>query len=36
MAAESDAAFALIQPYPADEMVIHQSGEGLRSDQGAR
>jgi len=29
---DADAAFALIQPFPATEMVIHQSGEGLKSD----
>jgi len=28
------AAFALIRPFPAEEMVIHQSGEGLKSDMG--
>ncbi|MEI4234971.1 hypothetical protein [Roseovarius sp. D22-M7] len=27
-----DEAFALIRPVPADRMVIHQSGEGLKSD----
>jgi len=27
-----DEAFALIRPFPADRMVIHQSGEGLKSD----
>lgn len=27
-----DEAFALIKPFPADCMVIHQSGEGLKSD----
>lgn len=27
-----DDARALLRPYPADDMVIHQSGEGLRSD----
>jgi putative SOS response-associated peptidase YedK len=32
---ESEAAFDLIQPYPANDMVIHQSGEGLKSDRGA-
>ncbi|MFZ3583317.1 SOS response-associated peptidase [Loktanella sp. DJP18] len=29
-----DDAFALIRPFPADRMVIHQSGEGLKSDVG--
>ncbi len=29
-----DAAFALIRPFPAEQMVIHQSGEGLKSDRG--
>jgi len=29
-----DDAFKLIQPYPAEKMVIHQSGEGLKSDRG--
>lgn len=28
------AAFELIRPFPAEEMVIHQSGEGLKSDRG--
>lgn len=28
------AAFALIQPYPTEQMVIHQSGERLKSDRG--
>jgi len=27
-----DEAFALIRPFPADRMAIHQSGEGLKSD----
>ncbi|SEN86450.1 Putative SOS response-associated peptidase YedK [Loktanella fryxellensis] len=27
-------AFALLRPFPADRMVIHQSGEGLKSDHG--
>ncbi|SFD95520.1 Putative SOS response-associated peptidase YedK [Sulfitobacter brevis] len=27
-------AFLLIRQFPADEMVIHQSGEGLKSDKG--
>jgi putative SOS response-associated peptidase YedK len=27
-------AFALIRPFPAERMVIHQSGEGLKSDWG--
>jgi putative SOS response-associated peptidase YedK len=30
----ADEAFALIKPYPAEWMVIHQSGEGLKSDHG--
>lgn len=30
----ADAAFALIAPFPAERMVIHQSGEGLKSDHG--
>ncbi|MEL6521944.1 MAG: SOS response-associated peptidase family protein, partial [Pseudomonadota bacterium] len=29
-----DAAFDLIKPYPADKMVIFQSGEGLKADPG--
>ena len=29
-----DEAFALLKPFPADRMVIHQSGEGLKSDHG--
>ena len=29
-----DAAFALIRPFPATEMVVHQSGEDLKSDRG--
>jgi putative SOS response-associated peptidase YedK len=29
-----DEAFALIKPFPAERMVIHQSGEGLKSDRG--
>jgi len=29
-----DEAFALIEPFPAERMVIHQSGEGLKSDHG--
>lgn len=29
-----DQAFALIKPFPADRMVIHQRGEGLKSDHG--
>ncbi|SEQ88574.1 hypothetical protein SAMN05428995_1161 [Loktanella sp. DSM 29012] len=29
-----DEAFDLIKPYPADRMLIHQSGEGLKSDRG--
>ncbi|MEI4235398.1 SOS response-associated peptidase family protein [Roseovarius sp. D22-M7] len=29
-----DEAFALIRPFPAARMVIHQSGEGLKSDRG--
>lgn len=28
-----DEAFALIKPFPADQMVIHQSGVGLKSDR---
>ena len=31
---EADAAFDLIQPFPVDDMVIHQSGESLKSDRG--
>ena len=27
-------AFALLRPFPAESMVIHQSGEGLKSDKG--
>ena len=34
LTAEPEAAFDLIKPYPADEMVIHQIGEGLKSDRG--
>ena len=30
----ADEAYALIKPFPADRMVIHQSGEGLKSDRG--
>lgn len=29
-----DQAFALIKPFPAERMVIHQSGEGIKSDRG--
>ena len=29
-----DEAFALLKPFPADRMVIHQSGESLKSDHG--
>ena len=29
-----DEAFALIQPFPEERMVIHQSGEGRKSDHG--
>ncbi|SEQ82982.1 Putative SOS response-associated peptidase YedK [Loktanella sp. DSM 29012] len=29
-----DEAFDLIQPFPAERMVIHQQGEGLKSDHG--
>ncbi|WP_316016172.1 SOS response-associated peptidase [Roseobacter sp. HKCCA0434] len=29
-----DAAFALIAPFPAERMVIHQQGETLKSDRG--
>jgi putative SOS response-associated peptidase YedK len=29
-----DEAFALIKPFPAESMVIHQNGEGLKSDHG--
>ncbi len=29
-----DEAFALIRPFPAERMVIHQSGIGLKSDRG--
>lgn len=28
-----DEAFALIKPFPAERMVIHKSGEGLKSDR---
>ncbi|MGI3211947.1 SOS response-associated peptidase family protein [Roseovarius tibetensis] len=31
-----DEAFALIRPFPADSNVIHQSGEGLKSDPALR
>jgi len=31
---DADTAFALIRPFPASEMVVHQSGEDLRSDRG--
>jgi putative SOS response-associated peptidase YedK len=34
LTAEPDAAFDLIKPYPADLMMIYQSGEGLKSDRG--
>lgn len=34
MAGQPKDAFALIRPFPAEKMVIHQSGEGLRADQG--
>lgn len=34
LTADADTAFELIQPFPADHMVVHQSGEGLKSDQG--
>lgn len=34
LTAEPEAAFGLIQAYPADDMIIHQSGEGLKSDRG--
>ena len=34
LSAEPDDAFGLIRPYPAEKMVIHQSGEGLKSDRG--
>lgn len=30
----ADEAYALIKPFPAERMVIHQSGEGLKSDRG--
>ena len=30
-----DEAFALIRPFSATKMVIHQSGEGLKSDKSA-
>ncbi len=30
---DPDAAFALIRPFPATQMVVHQSGEGLKSDK---
>ncbi|SEL38334.1 Putative SOS response-associated peptidase YedK [Roseovarius nanhaiticus] len=29
-----ESAFALLRPFPAEQMVIHQSGEGLKSDKG--
>ena len=29
-----DEAFAILWPFPADRMVIHQSGEGLKLDRG--
>jgi len=28
-----DEAFALIKPFPVERMVIHQSGEGMKSDR---
>lgn len=34
LSAGPDEAFGLIRPYPAEKMVIHQSGEGLKSDRG--
>ncbi|QBX35241.1 SOS response-associated peptidase [Paracoccus liaowanqingii] len=34
LAGDPDEAFALIEPYPAEEMVIHQQGVGLKSDPG--
>jgi putative SOS response-associated peptidase YedK len=34
LTAQPDEAFGLICPYPAKKMVIHQSGEGLKSDRG--
>ena len=33
LTADADTAFELIQPYPVDHMVVHQSGEGLKSDR---
>jgi len=34
LTADPDEAFALIEPYPTDEMVIHQQGVGLKADHG--
>lgn len=34
LAGQPKDAFNLIRPYPAEKMVIHQRGEGLRADQG--
>ncbi|MEL6646047.1 MAG: SOS response-associated peptidase family protein [Pseudomonadota bacterium] len=31
---EPDEAFNLIEPFAAEDMVVHQSGEGLKSDHG--
>ncbi|MEO1602580.1 MAG: SOS response-associated peptidase [Pseudomonadota bacterium] len=31
---DPDDAFELIEPFAAEEMVVHQSGEGLKSDDG--
>jgi putative SOS response-associated peptidase YedK len=33
LTASADEAFNLLRPYPAEDMVIHQSGEGLKSDR---
>lgn len=35
LAGTSDEAYALIKPFPAERMVIHQSGVGLKSDHGS-
>ena len=34
LTADPDTAFALIRPFPAAGMVVHQSGEALKSDRG--
>lgn len=34
LAGTPDEAFALLKPFPADRMMVHQSGEGLNSDHG--